>query len=276
MSAQRGIACLLWLAVLTACSSTPSPTPVPDILTLTPTIKAVNTPLPTATIVPSGERTIQFSGYEWTVRDSGMSGPGPNLWDGRNAWVDENGDLHLRITHDADGWHCAEVTLAQSLGFGRYQFEIVGPIDRLDPNVVLGLFNYPPEEVGPDGTNEIDIEFAHWGDPANPIGNYTVWPAQTELEPTGYSFLVALNGTYTTQRFTWASTSIRFQSLHGHRVDDKNEFASWDFQPADFAAHIPQQPLPVHINLWLFQGQPPIDSQEVELIIHSFTFTAQE
>lgn len=268
---------LFLLALLTACGNTPSPTPAPvspSIPTPAPTIEVTDTP--TTTPIPSGERIIQFSGYEWTVRDSSLSGPGPNLWSGRNVWVDENGDLHLLITHDEDGWHCAEVTLTQSLSFGRYQFQVIGPIDHLDPNVVLGLFNYPPEEVRPDGTNEIDIEFAHWGDPANPIGNYTVWPSQTGLEPTGSSFPVALNGTYTTQRFTWTSDTIHYQSMHGHRDDDENEFANWSFQPADFAARIPQQPLPVHINLWLFEGQPPSDGQEVEIIIQSFTFTPQE
>ena len=49
------------------------------------------------------------------------------------------------------------------LGFGRYQFQVIGRIDQLDPNVVLGLFKYPTPDVGPDGTNEIDIEFAQWG-----------------------------------------------------------------------------------------------------------------
>jgi hypothetical protein len=44
------------------------------------------------------------------------------------------------------------------MGFGRYQFWIEGRVDRLDPNVVLGLLNYPTPDVGPDATNEIDID----------------------------------------------------------------------------------------------------------------------
>src|SRR5690349_23052692 len=60
-----------------------------------------------ATSLPSGEGIIQFSGYAWTVRENGLSGPGPNIWSRDNVWVDEAGDLHLKITHTENGWQCA-------------------------------------------------------------------------------------------------------------------------------------------------------------------------
>jgi hypothetical protein len=34
--------------------------------------------------------------------------------------------------------------------------------------------------------------------------------------------------------------------------------------------------MPVHINLWLFQGRPPKDGQEVEVIIRGFKYTPDE
>jgi len=212
------------------------------------------------------------------VRDHGgdLNGPGPNLWDGSNARVDESGDLHLILTRAEDGWHSAEVTMNQRLGFGKYQFQVIGAIDQLDPNVVLGLFNYPTEEVGPDGTNEIDIEFAHWGDPAAPIGNFTVWPTQAGIMQISNSFPVDINGSYTTHRFLWESQQIFFQSLHSHVDDNENEFANWLFQPDQPSTYISQQPMPVHINLWLFRGMPPTDGNEVEIIIHSFIFIPVE
>jgi hypothetical protein len=250
-----------------ACSLTPSPTEIQ--------VDSTATSLPTETINPpaSGERAIQFSGYEWTVRDSDLSGPGPNKWSGSNVWLDNDGDLHLKITHTNDDWYSAEVTTTQRFGFGKYQFQVIGQIDQLDPNVVLGLFNYPTEDVGPDGTNEIDIEYAHWGNPEWPIGNFTVWPAQTGFDPASQTYPVELNGTYTTQRFTWESQQIFFQSLHGHEDNDENEIANWLFKPDEPLKYIPQQAMPVHINLWLFEGQTPLDGNEVEIIIHSFTFT---
>lgn len=218
-------------------------------------------------------KTIQFSGYTWTVR-AGSGGPGPNTWVDANAWVDVAGYLHLKLTNEGNGWSCAEVTTTTRLGFGTYQFELNGPIDQLDQNVVLGLFNYPPADVGPDGTNEIDIEFARWGDAANPNGNYTVWPAQVG-PPTSQTFEFNLNNDETTQRFHWTPRSIAFQSLHGHTNGNTNEFASWVYQPPTVEV-IPQNPMPVHLNLWLFQGNAPTNGQEVEIIISRFTFTPFE
>ncbi len=215
---------------------------------------------------------LTFAGYTWEVR-SGFGGPGPNYWEPANVWVDEQGHLHLRLDYQAGQWRCAEVTMTNRLGFGRYQFWVEGALNTLDPQVVLGLFDYPPSDVGPDGTNEIDIEFARWGHAANPPGNYTVWPAQVGLTQRTYAFDFTLAGTYTTQRFTRQSQSVRFQSLHGHRDDNANQFAGWLFRPRDPLRRIPQAPLPVHLNLWLFQGQPPQNGQSVEIVIHAFTFT---
>lgn len=130
---------------------------------------------------------IQFGGYTWTVR-SGRGGPGPNAWDPRNLWLDSVTNLHLKISQRDGVWSCAEITMRQRLGFGRYQFQTIGRLDQLDDNVVLGLFNYPTGDLGPDGTHEIDIEFARWGNGANPIGNFTVWLAEKGLKHVTKSF----------------------------------------------------------------------------------------
>ncbi len=253
------------------------PTETPIIVLPSEAETQTPVPMPTETSTVTVQNgNILFSGYEWEVRNSGLSGPGPNVWDKDNAWVDENGDLHLKITHASDGWHCAEVTMAQRLGFGTYQFQVTGRVDQLDRNIVLGLFNYPTEDVGPDATNEIDVEFARWGNPQANMGNYTVWPVQSELSPTSETFPVQLNGTYTTHRFTWQPDQILFQSLHGHTDGDDNLIHRWLYKPEEPSQRISQQPMPVHINLWLFQGQSPSDGQEVEIIIHNFTFTPLE
>lgn len=122
------------------------------------------------------EKTILFSGYEWKVKNSAGMGPGPNAWDENNVWVDEQGRLHLKISQQNGKWHCAELISKERFGFGRYQWQLVGRPDKFDPQIVLGLFPYTVPEVGPDGTNEIDIEFARWGKAEWPIGNFTVCP----------------------------------------------------------------------------------------------------
>ncbi len=224
-------------------------------------------------------RLITFGGLEWEVRPSGNGGPGPNAWSPQNVRVDSKG-LHLKITRRVSNgktaWQCAELSTRKSLGFGTYEFQIVGPIDRLDRNVVLGLFDYPTPEVGLDGTNEIDIEFARWGHADSPIGNYTVYPASGKRVPgDSHSFNFTLHGDYTAHRFVRTEASVRYDSLHGHRADGASPFESWVYAPSDRRL-IPQKPLPVHINLWLFQGKPPADGKEVEIVITKFTFTPNE
>ena len=224
----------------------------------------------TALCSSTAAKTITFAGYNWTVKSGSNIGPGPNSWEQDNVWLDREGYLHLALTNRGGRWHCSQVSMVERLGFGRYQFWVTERTDKLDPNVVLGLFNYPSPDVGPDGTHEIDIEFAKWGNPNVPIGNYTVWPARKGFNRAYQRFAVELSGDYTTQRFTWRSNSVTFQSLHGHRDDDLGQFAAWLYQPSDPVNYIGDQPLRAQINLWLFKGQPPGNRQQVEIIVRSF------
>ena len=217
-------------------------------------------------------REIEFGGYTWTVR-SGHGGPGPNAWDENNVWLDSTTNLHLKISSHDGKWSCSEITMRKRLGFGRYRFQTIGQLDRLDDNVVLGLFNYPTGDVGSDGTHEIDIEFARWGNAKNPMGNYTVWPAEKGLRQMSKSFPFTLTDDTSTHFFTWSPTEIRFVSTQGHRNDGKEEFGTWVYAPEEAPRHISQQPMPIHINLWLFKGLPPKNGQEVEVIIRDFKFT---
>ena len=154
---------------------------------------------------------IRFSGYDWEVRPDSVGGPGPNHWDAGNVTLDRQGRLHLKLTHQGGVWHCAEVTTLRSFGFGRYQFQVTGALDRLDPNVVFGLFDYPPPAVGPDGTNEIDIEYSRWGDPAYFPASATVYPAHTGPEPVSHPFPMPTGLADTTQRFTRQPDAVRVQ-----------------------------------------------------------------
>jgi hypothetical protein len=220
-------------------------------------------------------KELEFGGYTWTIR-SGRGGPGPNAWDENNVWLDSSTNLHLKISCHDGKWSCAEVTMRKCLGFGRYEFQIAGGIDRLDDNVVLGLFNYPTGDIGPDATHEIDIEFARWGQAKNPIGNYTVWPVEKSLRQVSKSFPFTLTGgDKTTHRFIWSSQGVQFSSQHGHRDDEREAFGEWLYSPEDASQRVSQRPMPVHINLWLFKGLPPKNGQEIEVAIHAFQFVPE-
>ena len=222
-------------------------------------------------------KTLRFGGYEWEVRESKHEGPGPNDWNADNVRVDNKGALHLKITRHAGQWTCAEITSKRKFGFGTYQFNLVGRIDRLDPNLVLGLFNYPTPDLGKDGTNEIDIEFAHWGNSKFPIGNYTVWPAKSGIAQSSKTFDFSLaslkaNKSETVQRFLWKKDEIRFQSFAGSPEKNTVPFGDYLFKPENPTEAIPQHPLPVHLNLWLFKGLPPTNGSEVEIVVTKFVF----
>ena len=65
--------------------------------------------------------TIKFSGYEWETRTADKQGPGPNDWNAKNAFVDAQGRLHLKISKVGEKWSCAEITSKKLLSFGNYQ-----------------------------------------------------------------------------------------------------------------------------------------------------------
>ena len=61
--------------------------------------------------------------------------------------------------------------------------------------------------------------------------------------------------------------------LNGHRTDNNNQISYCNFAPANYLDYIPQDPMPLHLNLWLRKGLAPSDGKEVEIIIKSFTYT---
>lgn len=210
-------------------------------------------------------RTIEFSGRTWTVR-SGVGGPGPNHWsdDAQSVWVDAQGRLHLRIRNVSGIWHCAEVVLQESLGHGEYRFQLATDATVLDPRTVIGLFTYL------DDLNEIDIEMARWGDPQADVGQFVVQPY--DLPGHLRRFPVTPSVTESTHAFRWLPGSVRFQSARGHHdgpPPSADLIHQWSFVGADTPSPDVER---VHLNHWLFQGTPPSNGQESEVIVESFEF----
>jgi len=214
--------------------------------------------------------TIQFSGYTWTVKNSGteLYGPGPNIWNSQNVWVDANGWLHLKLSKNttANQWECAEVQSTQTFGYGTYEWQVQGAVNALDKQVVLGLFNYS----GTDGLDEMDIEFARWGVATNLPLNYTVYPAKSSGRTFHTTSDFTMSGTYTTHRFIRSSSSVVFKSLGGFQSDDTNLFKT---ATCNKPYVVSTKAMPVYMNLWLFQGIAPSNNSGVEIVIHNFKYT---
>jgi hypothetical protein len=202
-------------------------------------------------------RTITFSGYTWRVKSSAdVVGPGPNRFSDTtdNVWVDGLGRLHLKLARSRGRWYCAEVVNTQTLGRGRYTFELDSPVAGLDPSAVLGLFTWSDDPAY--NNREIDIEFSRWGDAADPTnGQYVVQPydrtgnlrrfTQPAVSPTTVSF-------------DWQAGAVAFAGP-----------TAWTYSGPDVP---PPGSEHVRMNLWLFRGAPPLNGKSVEVVVKRFSF----
>lgn len=213
--------------------------------------------------IPEGARVISFSGYEWVVASSGdrKAGPGPNYFSDseENAWVDDLGRLHLKITCREGRWNCARIELARHTGYGKYLFCVSSRPDSLDPQVVWGLYTYMNDQ------EEIDIEFSRWGIENNQEAQYAIQPSY--ITGNKARFRMNLEGDRSTHLFHWTKRWIDFASYHGHVLQPVNEtgiIARWRY----FGNHIPpDSDERLKMNLWLFRGTPPLNGSETEVII---------
>ncbi len=209
--------------------------------------------------------TVQWSGYEWVVKSSKEPfGPGPNLWSDsqESVWVDGEGRLNLKLRKIGERWHCAEVYSVRSLGYGKYIFYLDSRVDNLDANVVVGMF------VHSDDMNEIDIEFSKWSEPRKyTYHQFVLQPRidDTNIKRSDYRDRTPLSS----HLFHWAPTGVSFRSYVGHDIENKPPHKSWDYVG-------PNNPRPstekVHINLWLYKGEPPTDDHEAILVVEKFVF----
>ena len=226
--------------------------------------------------VPSaaGAVTLSWKGHTWQVTSGGMAGVCQG--DPNNVTVDAAGYLHLKISRNNNTWSAAELFTTDRLGFGTYQWQVDGPIDTFDKNVVLGLFPYGPAAgIGADGTNEIDIEYSRWGQANGPNGDWTNYPASgSTIGEMSYTFSLG-GATLSTSRFTWTTTSITDFLFAGLQPIDGTAglIKTWTYAPSNPSVNIPQQALPLGMNLWCF-STPPSDGNPVEIVIRDFNFAA--
>jgi MYXO-CTERM domain-containing protein len=219
--------------------------------------------------------TLDWKGHTWQVTSGGMAG----VCQGNpaNVTVDASGYLHLRISNAGGAWTASEIFTTDKLGFGTYQWQVDGPIDTYDRNVVLGLFPYGPAAgIGSDSTNEIDIEYSRWGRANGPNGDWTDYPASgTTIGEMSYTFSLS-GSTLSTSRFVWATASITSSLLAGLAPVGGNQglIKSWTYAPSNPTVNIPQQALPLGMNLWCFDA-PPSDGQPVEIVIRDFSFVPE-
>lgn len=217
-------------------------------------------------------RQFNFSDYGWRVKTSAgsLTGPGPNYFTDstNNVWVDAQGLLHLKITHTNNTWQCVEIISARSFGYGQYRFTVSAPVNSLDPSVVLGFFTWSDDAAY--NNREIDMELSRWN---NAFGTANVEDFAVAPYNTGQvtRFSMPAGVTNTTHIFIWQSNNIAFQTLNGNFASSpasSNLLQTWNCALGIPPAGGEQ----VRINLWLNQGNAPINGQPVEVILSKFEF----
>jgi hypothetical protein len=238
--------------------------------TATPT----TAPRATATATsPSTSDGRNWKGRTWNISNGAMAGVVPAS--PSNVFVDANGFLHLRIVGSGGSYTGAETFTTGLLGFGTYQWQIQGPIDNMDKSTVLGLFPYGPAAgIGVGGENEIDIEFSKWNNSCGCNADFAFWPNTGNGSLGNASDLFTINlagGNLVTARFVWRSNSIVGTIMSGLQPigTTANVLRTFTFTPSNYTQRIPQQALPLGMNLWSFEV-PPSSNQEV--IIRDFQY----
>ena len=213
---------------------------------------------------PIVSKVIHFSGYDWNVRAAGSDRGGePNAYDPENAWVDQNGHLHLLMQQREGTWSCAEVSMTRSLGYGSYIF-VVQDTGHLSPSAVLGL--YTADDLRTDDVRtELDIELSRWGIPASKNAQYVIQPFYV---PENVARFTAPPGVLT-HMFRWQPGTAFFQTVRGLQTGSstakvsEHKFTSGVPVPANET---------VHMDLYDFRHSRNSSQQPVEVVIEKFEF----
>jgi hypothetical protein len=202
-------------------------------------------------------RCVMFAGHPWLVKARARAGAGTNAWSDSadNVWVDASG-LHLALTQRSGQWFAAEVTLNDSLGYGRYSFRTSTRLDQLDGNAVAGLFTYhyaDPSYVH----REIDIEFAaRLGSTPGATGHFAVQPYTAPLHTRDF---VVTPSTDTWHHIEWRPQRVTFTS-----GSTTFTYAGADVPPPGGEN--------VRMNLWLYNGERPATASGLTVTVSDFRF----
>jgi len=222
---------------------------------------------------PVSAATLVWKGHTWQVTSGGMAGVCKG--DPNNVSIDSTGYLHFKISNTGGTWTASEMFTTDNLGFGTYQWQVDGPVDTYDKNIVLGFFPYGPAAgIGADGTNEIDIEYSRWGQANGANGDWTNYPnSGTTIGELSYTF--SLTSTLSTSRFIWTASSIQDFVIDGLQPVNGTTglIKTWTYAPSNPSTNIPQRAMPLGMNLWCFNA-PPSNGQPVEIVIRDFQFIA--
>jgi thiamine pyrophosphokinase len=247
--------------------ATETPTPTP---TLTPTPTPTSTPTPTPTPTPSPspspalcsvttpssiDQTLTWSGYTWQV-DNYNERPGKD-YSMDNVYVDNQCNLHLKITNVGGTWYSASLRTVNTVGYGTYTYNMITNPYGWDMNVVGGGFY----DKGPNYYNELDDETSRWGNPSvvDQVDQFTVWTG-TPAASSYYS----INEQNTIHKIVWnPSGQVQFSATGA----SGNTIGSWTYT----GPYQTETGGYYYLCLWLTGTGVPSNGQSQEMVISNFS-----
>jgi uncharacterized protein (TIGR03437 family) len=208
--------------------------------------------------------TISFAGMQWYVKDAPVPVyPGPQFFVKDNAFLDSQGQLHLRISRCGNSWCAAEVFTKDTIGFGTYRFDIASQVASLDPNVTLGLFSWDAQ-AGEVYNREWDIEFSRWGVPSATTN--TQFVVQPYNLPNNIQHFLINQSTPTSHVVNWSPSQMSFTSSTGSTT-----IRQWTF--VNGATTVPTLgDAHLHLNFYLGSGTSPTVPVTQEIVISGFQY----
>jgi uncharacterized protein (TIGR03437 family) len=208
--------------------------------------------------------TLTFGGLQWFVKTAPVQVyAGPQFFVQQNAFLDSQGQLHLKITPCGGTWCAAEIFTTQAMGYGTYTFTINSPVNNLDPNVTLGLFPWDAQ-AGDQYNREWDIEFGRWGNAtASANAQFVVQPYNGPNNIHKFLMSPAASSTLTV---TWLPSNVQFVSTAGFST-----VSQWTFNGNPLLVPTPGDGH-LHLNLYVAVGRSPAQSIGQEVVIGNFQY----
>jgi len=207
--------------------------------------------------------TLQFGGYEWTVRAAPSNRGGQNEYDPANATTDADGALHLHIKGTPGNWTCTELSLTRSFGYGLYTFT-VDDISTLDPAARFAIFTWDGPAVA-QYSREMSINIGRYGDRPQDNARYVVQPSDLPANRSNFSAPAGV----LTHQLRWEPDRAVFRTFRGARV-------AGDAKP--IAEHTFTSGVPgagnetIRLSLYVYQRNPTPMEKPAEVIIRRFSF----
>lgn len=228
----------------------------------------------------NNQSNAAFSGYKWEIRET------KNIADSRyfcltskkNAFIDKNGNLVLKLSKIGDTWYGGELTLDSILGFGDYSFDVQIKEGLLDANAAFAMTILNVSEEDYEGLTQTGIKFSKYGEQnASNEMEYFLYATDkkiSEVQVPENPFVLSQNisshkiGIYPNYLlYSSKSPGGYFNEFKAMKYND-----SPDQIPDALTFSTTTEELKVIFSLCLPESNEPVNKKEIEVLVSNFKY----